>query len=291
MHHAMERKDIVHRLLREGIMVSAQELDTLNAGNIEGFIAGKKNQQSKADLKPALTVTVESHSPKRMDAKGLTQLYLDAFQKLRALLVKKVDAVSINKTKNVFSNVSIIAMVKSKTERGYIVEDETGEMEVVTDQAMDEDDVIAITGMVREGRLFAGEIEYPEIPFNRDIGKLHAKVFLGPSIPADAIADAFLVNGDAMVSPSVVTLSRGDEKATILFCSPGNAAIHQAGTWLKRRQIHSWAPLVLDPIPDVIWVHAAERGSSLHKGVLVVSPGPGALVDMETKEVQFLGAV
>jgi len=329
----MDRKDIVRKLLEAGLMVSPHELDRLHEDNIDDFIARKKGRapeekserkehgepgkdaaedepaakeaQAKSETeKPVLGISIISHEPKRMGAKDFTELYRRMFQQLRSLLAKKVDAVSINKTKNVFSSVSIIGMVQSRTERGYIVEDETGSMEVVTDQTMDEDDIVGISGMVREGRLFAGEIEYPDIPFNREIGKLDATVFVGKSMPSNVEADAFLVSGKAegkaiaVRNPSSITLSRGQEKATALFYRPEpGTPLHHAGAWLKRRHLpSSWkgvrsagSCLVLDPAPDVIWVDVDEKGSSLHKGVLVVSPGAsGALVNLETKEVEFL---
>jgi hypothetical protein len=325
----MDKKELVRKLLRKGIMVTPDDLERLNEENLEEFVRnrgfkkthangpetqeagdGEKSGADQSEAGTGLRISVARAEAKpRISTQDFVSFYRERFQTLRGLLAKRVDAVSINKTRNVFSNLSVIGMVKEKTGRGFIIEDETGEIEAVTDQELGEDDVVGVTGLVKEGRLFAGEITFPDLPFNRDIGKLAGvRIFIGRSLPKDAEADAFFIAGKAeserkdvtsgLSSPSAIVLVRENERVAMLYFMPGpGAGLHQAGEWLKKRHLplgredvlgpmdHS----VLDPVPDIIWLDLEEKGSSLHKGVLVVSPGPGgALVDLESKEVEFV---
>jgi len=310
----MDKKEILRRLLKEGVMPRPEDLEKLDEITIEDFIKSKISPKHPTPEKipnesvPEISVSVRpvEKNPK-LSTQDFTAFYRDRFQRIRDLLIKKVDAISINKTKNVFSTTSVIGMVKEKTGLGFVLEDETGEIEMVTDQNLEEDDVVAVTGAIKEGRLFSADVIYPGIPFNRTTGKLnHVKAFLGNAMPENKTEDVFLIPSNSIkdektvsgfLSPIFFDIIKGKSKITLLYYKPaGTTKIKTVEEWLKRRYIPTSRedvpgptdPLVLEPIPDVIWLDTEEKERCLHRGALVVTTGPnGVTVDLEKKEAEF----
>lgn len=301
----MDKKTILRRLLEEGVMARPEDLERLDESNIDEYIKQKGMlPQENLPETPSLQITaIEVCSQPKLSVSDLASFYMDRLQRLKKLF-PKIDAVSINKTKGTFSNVSVIGMVRQKTSRGYLIEDETGDVELVTDQELADDDVVGVTGQAKEGMLFASNITYPGLAFNRHLGRIQkTKIFMGNNYPEDVKVDDYLVcekkeakaRFSGFSEPCTFKIAKGNEEFTILYI-PFASSLQEATTWLNKRYVPTEPKnvpgpvdmLAMNNIPDLIWMGFHEKSSIVHKGVIIAGTGDGFILDLETREIRYV---
>jgi protein tyrosine phosphatase (PTP) superfamily phosphohydrolase (DUF442 family) len=310
----MDRKEIVKKLIEMGIIPTPEIIEKVNKKGFDALIKESiKGEKKKQPTEEQIEVNIrETQKKKKLSPKDFASLYKDRYEKIQKILSEKIDVVSINKIKNVFSEISIIGMVIEKTLNGFLVEDLTGKIEVVSTADVSEDDVIGIKGHVRENKLFANEIVYPDIPFNREIGKMKAFAFLVEKptsgdienirnsniiVTSHEISDAPIdVKNKVIIknisNPAFIEMKRGKEKIGLLVYKPHkDIKPEQAIAILKKRcfpidKEQIWSVNTINTVPDIFWIITSAKETKIYKGILLIF-SPRAMVNLETKEVEF----
>jgi len=263
----MKKEEIVKKLLDRGLMLSPETISSITDDNIDQYIDEKEDE-----LKISMREVKEN---KKLTVQDFVEYYNSRFNGLKNILLKKVDAISINKLKKVYSDVSIIGMVKEMTSKGFVIEDPTGSIEAVSDKEVNTDDVIGIKGSVRENKIFVKELSYPDIPLNREVNKEGVKLEL---------KDKKLKINEKTVAikqnPAWIEIINGKNKTIVLvYGPPEDMEIKKAVEFLKKRhlcpdrkQIKSKEDVFLiDPVPDIFYFIVKEKGKYIYKGVTIIS--------------------
>ena len=132
----------------------------------------KSNRSATAwvSAKPRkLSVRIQRpNSLKRLTPDDFRSYYTNRYNSLRDILLKKMDIVSINKLGGSQTGASVIGMVRERVAGGFMLEDTTGEVEVLSKDRVDEDDVLGVVGDVREGRLVQTQMIWPDVPLTKE---------------------------------------------------------------------------------------------------------------------------
>ena len=271
-----------------------------------------RGEETRSDLRPQkptqklterskqnLVVEVKKFQTKdKLEPQDFAQFYNHKYKGLQQLLLKKVNAVSISKAKGLFSDVSVIGMVRELTPKGFVVEDPTGEIEVISRDKIPADDVIGIKGFVREAKLFPNEFVWPDIPLSREINKIEGATILFAPKPANISGVDVVITENQYPNPAWLTISTEDKKIQVLVFKPENEfTLKRAVAWLKKRHLSHKKehipgpedPYILAPVPDIIWFPGRQEETFVYKGVTMVSTSERfAKVDLGTMKVEFI---
>ena len=278
----MEKKDIVSKFMKAGLLIQPQLLDSIEAGNIDSMIKDMKARGvvfvTEDDLERKARFAIkEFQQPKALKPADLAGAYIARYNALRGLLAKKVDAVSISNASS-RGEVTVIAMVRELLPGGFVAEDLTGELEVSSSFDVARDDVVGVKGVVREGKLYASEVLMPEAPIQKP-NRLDADVSL--SLAGSGGSIGFGSESRSFSFPAMITLSKGIK---ILAYKPA-APIEQKDvvSMLRKRSIDAayGESSVIEPVPDIFWVAQEPEWRQGHKGVLLIS-GKAVNVNLQT---------
>ena len=295
----MTPEETVRKLTSRGIMVSPELAESIRSGK---FDESEFDMETAAPVrgKAKLSVIVhKAHPQSTMTPQNYLTYYNNRFSTLSSILLGKMKAISINKVNDNLTDVSVIGMVREKTQSGFILEDQTGEIEVVGQEAVEEDDVLGVTGGVREGKLLRSSVIWPDVPLThqpnliRDMTLLLAGAY-APSM--DPLVKEFslvvtpgnpesfpdkhkrkLISG--LTNPCRITVRRGGEEFLIMFYRPPESITPKdALTLLRKRHLSpdkkevacTDDPFMIDPVPDILWIVGPESSVQRYKGVTVL---------------------
>ncbi|MBI4181507.1 MAG: hypothetical protein HY520_00875 [Candidatus Aenigmarchaeota archaeon] len=272
----MDKKAAVERLLARGVLVTPEVLSQLTEDQVEQ-VGGEGAVVTAVPAGPVVELPAEQASLTVADVVGF---YREKYDRLRDLLLQRVEPISVSHTGKVFQAVALILMVREAALQGFVGEDPTGTVEVVCKDRPEPKDVVGVRGYMREGKVVASELVWPDVPLPK--GGKRGVVELGPAgvrvgrWPAVAVARA----------PARVRAA----DLEILACR-GEGPPEE---WLRKRCLPgppraTANPYVLTRVPDVLWVQGREEGSKIYKGVMIVQTreGQGARVDLEQGSVVF----
>lgn len=351
----MDKRDIVKKFMEKGVLLSPEELKNIDNGNYKSILKkhlGEEEPEENENLpdeepfvknKEAHTIEKEREPPKqnieqkkeehlnieikhfpkkeKMEVKDFIDYYNMKYVGLRDILMKKLNAVSINKSKDLISTVSVIGMVKEKAQNGFIIEDQTGSIETISKSEPQTGDVIAVTGTVRENKIFEKEITYPDVPLTFKPRSINGTLFLlkddtNKDVKFDELSESsaaviilkktklkhnFLRSG--IQNPSIIKFNKGKNEVLLFAYEPTEPLNQeQATSLLKKRHMSPVRkeirfdakigdPFLLEPIPEIIWLIGGENSEFVknYKGVTIISTGnKAARIDLETKKVEFI---
>jgi hypothetical protein len=238
--------------------------------------------------------------PTRMSAQDFISYYNFRFGGLRDMILKKLPAVSINKAGSGFSEVSVIGMVREKRNTGFVLEDATGEIEVVGAAEVEPDDVVGITGHIKEGRMFPKEIVWPDVPLDNKPGNIpglnillsggiddgmkgalddFGVVFLNGEPPSDLGEETSRKIIHGFPDPCHATIKKDASEFRVLIHSPRlPVAPERCREMLRKRHLFpdrkdistKEDPFIVDPIPDLFWVISGSQHVERYKGVTII---------------------
>jgi len=280
----MNKKQILSMFLKEGVLVPPDLLVKINEDNYEEILKSLKGEGTSGK-ETKKTFKTEKRR-KESSVKDLLDHYSRKYEFLKGVLLKKVNAVSINKGKKIFSKTSIIGRVKERTARGFVVEDVTGETEVVTDKkGILEGDVIGLKGWFKEGGFLPDEFVWPDIPLEN---KAELPDFLLTKRLTEKIMErgekgVFLVNIDSSEkekqNPSRINISHGEKNFLVLVFKPDEEISDQDfPKILKRMELPHredggiYTSYLIENVPDVIWfIENRKNWTKNYKGLVMVS--------------------
>lgn len=296
----MDKKTTISRFLKEGFLLSPAAAEAMTTENIPSVLAAAKASPGLIiPPPPSLTVAVRSPpQPTTISPAALIGQYTTVYTTLRGILALKLSAVSIANIPAAHGPVAAIGMVRESTSQGFLLEDTTGQIPVVSRKHPDNGDVIGVAGLVREGQLFEQEIHYPDITVFRERAAIHQTVVLSTTSEQGelVITPTQLRHGDAITTlPNPATITISDQTATItILISAAPATLTDAIRYLKKRHLLPPSSLfptptlsLIDPVPDLFWVVSPHPFQGIYKGVTIVSLGSTtkATVDLRTMAV------
>ncbi|MCK4496590.1 MAG: hypothetical protein KAU24_00220 [Candidatus Aenigmarchaeota archaeon] len=320
------KEEIVRKALEAGILLTPGLLETLNEEKLEEMIKEAKQKdktvltERERPTKSRLIIKVKRVVPKaKLKPEDFTRYYNNKYEGIKKLLLKKLDAVSINKVGESYDEISIIGMVKEPTPRGFVLEDPTGEIEVISNKEPEADDVIGVKGTSREGKLIEKEIISPDIPLDYRSKKIkNLSLLLTTSLTDKAMALTQATNftlipklGDEnlnekekeqvitdFTNPTWITISTPEDEMNILVYSPGEEIEQkQVIDYLRKRHLSPKRNKILgpddyffiEPVPDILWLISPKKFLENYKGVTIISfeAPDAARVNLGTREVEF----
>lgn len=319
----MDRQAMVRDLTRRGILVTPEMLESGGPDALQALPGGNfpdPGGRSRARL--SVSVLRPQHLS-HMSADDFISHYNARYEGLREILLKGMRAVSISNASGSASDVSVIGMVRERNQRGFILEDATGEIPVISSDDVSEDDVIGVRGMVREGQLFQSELIWPEIPDSREPCTIPGLSLLlsyrldeGMWAEAHGTGLVFVpqrpglkLSGDEerrlvtdLPNPCHATIKQGDREFRLLIYRPSGPVSRQdALDMLRRRHLSPERgeistrsdPYIMEPAPDLLWIVSGERLIERHRGVNLIMTGEDDVVryDAETGEAAFAGGL
>ncbi len=305
------KEQIVKRFLMEGVLLAPETLERISESNLENAI-GEAVQSgaivfSFQDEKPDAVVEVRKLQKKlKLQPQDFAKHYNARFEGLRDMLQKKMEGVvSVANAKKSGSTISTIGMVREQTQRGFLIEDMTGSAEVISKtEDVNIDDVIGVKAAVKEEKLFAEEIMWPDISMSHKHSRPAMEIILAEK---DGHEGEFVITPDAIYTdkkktslpnPGWITITKGGANVTVLVYRPDKPASQkEVLTWLKKRHLcpdknhirGTDDPFLIEPIPDLVWIVSDEQWTEIYKTVVVISSDGKipADVDLATGKVEF----
>ena len=318
------KQHILEQFLKEGVLLSPDALEKITEANAEQMLERARSsrslvfsmqetmegrrQETPSGQQPEHSLEVRKVQRKqKLSAQDFAKYYNARFEGLRGMLLRKMDGVmSVSNARKSASQVTTIGMMRETTPRGFIIEDTTGWAEVIT-KAEDvvPDDVIAVKGAVKEEKIFAEELVWPDISMSHKHSRPDIDIILSEKdghkgmavITPEAVFDLF-GKKHSLPNPGWVTITKDGTAVTILVYRPGKPATQKEVLgWLKRRHLFpsreqirgTEDPFLIEPIPDVVWIVQAEKFKESYKGVIIVSSDgkEPAKVNLEAGDVEF----
>jgi len=318
----MDKKQIVRSFVEKGILLSPELVGSINQENREMAMQIAKSSggtvftSMEGQKQENISVKIKAHrQKKKLGVQDFVKYYNNKYESIKKVLSKKMDAVSISNATQSFSEVSVIGMVRELLPKGFVLEDPTGELSVAPaggNEQVAVDDVIGVTGSVREGKLFAKNIIFPDVPLNNKPGQLAARIIMATD--CEKLGDKpsgfdFVVcpghhksSGKNIITgfgnPGWITMLRGKDKLEILVFSPDETIDPQhAIMLLKKRHLSPKRGMVVSPedlfvidkVPAVFWIVQKDAWNGNYKGVNIVSCGQGSFaeIDLLSKETKI----
>jgi hypothetical protein len=292
----LERKRIIRTFLERGILLSPEELAKINENNYTEFLEKHEKKGRPEPGKEKSKTTVTSGKPaEKITVDDFIKNHTENYEFLKGILLKKTDAVSINKGRKIFHEVSIIGRAKEVAEREFILEDVTGETRVVPDrkEPVSEGDVIALVGFFKENSFFPKSILWPDIPLDKTPEKIEGIKIVLSSKPIEDKDRLVINHDDGLPNPRQVSLERNGKNMTILLFRPAEKINDQNATKiLKSRAIGKDATPgnIIRQVPAVFWVvDNDENWTRNYRGVVIISTDRESFAEYDTSsnEVVF----
>lgn len=319
----MDKKGIIERAFNEGLLISPEALDMINEENLEEVIRIAKKNKTKnirnldflknpnkggKETEQEIKINIKEPQEKRkLSPKDFVDFYNKKFENIKGILSKKTQAVSISNTKKSFSDVSVIGMIREINPQGFILEDLTGEIPVMSKEAnLEEDDVIAVKGFVREGKIINGSIVFPDIPLNREIIKINANIvltqkrtntksgFVFSTVDQQKGKNVYILEKNL----TRIEIRKNSKKITVvMFEFPKEIGPEEATLWLKKRYLPDNKRItspqnnhILTEAPDILWINSLSKWTKNYKGTLIISTtrNDTVRINLENKQIEFI---
>ncbi|MEE9323318.1 MAG: hypothetical protein V3U72_02110 [Candidatus Aenigmarchaeota archaeon] len=289
----MNKKETIGLFLKRGILLSPEELEKINEENYMQVLESKSGEKKDEG-------SVVSRPQKgKISSEEFIKKHNMKFEFLRETLLRKIEAVSINKGRKVFSEVAIIGRVKDITERGFVVEDVTGETETVTEkEEIKVGDVLGMKGFFKENLFFPKQIIWPDVPLENNPKPLGTEITLTTKVKENT--NGIVVCPNAKESENTITgfdklgmiktSKEGREIRIVAYSPEKEINEEEAVRILKKRLIpEAWVvDNLMKEIPDIFWLFNNKRNwTRNYKGVIIISSDESSFAECGLEEIRF----
>jgi hypothetical protein len=289
----MEKKDILELFLKNGILLSPEEFEATDEKNYMQLLERRSGEKKDSE------VAVFRPKTGKISCEQFIKICSSKFEFLKDEILKKTEAVSINKGKRVFSEATIIGRVKEMTSNGFILEDITGETEVVSEgKDIHISDILGLKGFFRENKFFPNQVIWPDIPLDNSPERSGAGVTLTTKVKEDM--SGVIVCPDSEKTANVITgfgrfgvikVSKQHVKSVIIAYSPPNEVSEDAAVKILKKRVIPEKDIVenmITEIPGILWLFNNGRNwTKNYRGVLVISSDSGSFAEYDGGEVVF----
>jgi hypothetical protein len=289
----MDKKEILELFLKNGILLSPEEFEAIDEKNYMQMLRKGLGEKSGSET----TVTIPRTG--KMTCDQFIRMSNGRFESLREEILKKTEAVSINKGKKVFSEATIIGRVKEATPKGFILEDITGETEVVNENKdINVGDVLGMKGFFRENRFFPNQTVWPDIPLDNNPRLPGIRMSLTTKVKE--YMSGIIICPDAGKADNVITgfgrlgtikISKHDARITILAYSQADEMDEEAAVRMLKKRVVPDERVVenlIVEIPGILWIFNNKRNwIKNYRGVLIISSDGESFAEYDGCEVIF----
>lgn len=287
----MEKKEIVQKFFEEGVLLSPTTLDKMNEEAIQEII--NNNPPLIITALPETTAPTITYPEKKktLTVQDIATFYQRKYEGIKKLLLPKLSPVSISNAATP-GEVALIGLVGEHTPSGFIAEDPTGRIEVVTTKKLQLGDVVGITGQAREGRIMEKDVVYPDIPLPKEVKRIKATLLLTHKKLAEQGTQlVYGVSEGRDIIPILGSPAKLSLQGTEILIFEGEGIPQE---WLMRRCLPERATssedfCLIEKVPDIFWFISTENKTESYKGVTIVQTDKQsfARVNMFTREVEF----
>ncbi len=283
----MNKQQLVTKFLESGLLLTPKTLeDFSDKEDINSIINSVKStnitliKPNQTQTKPTLSYKINHQTHKqKLTTKDYTEYYNKKFNVIKNILTSKIDAVSINNLQKE-KEACIIGMIVDKINKGYLIEDQTRQVEIISDQQLQKNSVLGFKGVLKE-KFFANEVIYPDIPLNKQTKKTPEITLTTKQIETTRLTispnskekkENIISNFDL---PAQISINL-DQEIKILVDKPELKVTKiQATQTLKQRFLpETNTPNqnnIIEEVPDIFWIIQQEEWKENYKGVLIVS--------------------
>lgn len=285
----MNKREMLGRLLKKGVLLTPDEFGNLTPKNYTSFIekrgreTGTAEGKSEAYKKESPINAVKSQV--KLSSLDAVNAHKNGFIFLSGVLAKKLDAVSIDKAKKVFSEVSVIGRVKSKSGSGFVLEDVTGEAEVIfDDKNVEEGDVIGLKGFFRGNNFLPSVLIWPDMPLQNPNPRVEGKLILSGSSKD---------NGNVLIpcERKGEVWMKTHEGIPILCYRPENKIDESGAVKILRGRVingQKMSPFFLKEVPKIFWIPGnIKNWAKNYKGIIIISTEEKSRAVCSEEEVYF----
>ncbi len=287
----MNKKDIIIIFLKEGILLSPEETNSINEENYKEILENKtkeipKKQETKKTIKQTKNKEVKKENVS-VTSSDFVKSYKKRYDMLKEMLLKKIDAVSIDKGKRVFSEVNIVGRVKETNGSFFVLEDITGETEIMhNSNEVSVGDVLGVSGNFRESKFNPKQIIWPDVPLEKTPQPLNHKIILTTvkKESDDITVYASIRQGE------MLTEKYNDNIFVTSYFPTIKISEEDAVKIMKRRMIPEKFSLnvIVDKIPHILWIMNNDNNwTKNYKGVVIISSDENSYVVYDGKEAVF----
>jgi hypothetical protein len=291
----MDKKETLREFLKHGVMPSPEDLERVNENNYEQIlhsyidqpptteipkqvqvVAESLKEESKPDSSVSVSV-IRPEKKKRASVYDFTNMYKKRYEILRDIILKKTQAISINKVPSVSSEICVIGVVKETGERSFVIEDTTGSIEVVAEtSSIETDDIIGVKGIPRDGKLIPKEIVFPDISLANKPATANVDIILNQDKEHRAVTAA---QNKAVMTADIewILIKSGDQETLLLFYGEQKTMNKNEATLLLRKRslpykIDRIQETTIEQAPNIFWLASNDANwKENYKGVVIIS--------------------
>ena len=292
----MNKREIIDFFLKRGVLLSPEELEGTNKENYMKILEKKRGKQKD---EKGEDFVVEEPKKGKISAEDFIKTYNKKFEFLKEKLLKKTEAVSINKGKKIFSKVTIIGRVKETTPKGFVLEDVTGETEVVEEKEKpNTGDVLGAKGFFKENSFFPEQIIWPDIPLDNNPDTIKKPLTLTTKVKENM--NGLIICPKAEGKDSVITgfdglgkikISNEGKEIIVLAYSPGERFDEEEAVKVLKRRIVPEDEILdnlITEIPDIFWLFDNEKNwTRNYRGVIIISTSKSSFAEYEKGNIKF----
>lgn len=222
------------------------------------------------------------------------------FEFLREAILRKTEATSINKGKRISSEVTVIGRVRDFTKQGFVLEDVTGEADVVSENNnIRLGDVLGVRGFFKENNFLPNQTIWPDIPLENSPSPAHMRLVLTTKVRDEGMPGVIvcpetdrscnIITGFGRVGNITITKD-GSDVTIIAYSSQTETKEDDAVRILKKRLIpdESIIDNLISGIPNIFWLFNNGRNwSKNYRGVLIISTDNESFAEYDGEEVGF----
>ncbi len=283
----MKKQELVTKFLESGLLLTPKILDGFSEqDDINTIIASAQSKNTtiiksnQTTQKPTLSYKIKHQTQKqKLKTSDFIEYYNKKFEIIKNILTSKVDAMSINNLQKE-KKACVIGIVADKTSKGYLIEDQTKQIEVVFDQQLQKNSVLGFKGVLKE-KLFVDEVIYPDIPLNKQTKKPPEMTLTTHQIEPTKLTISPNIKGknENLISnfslPAQLSITLNQETKLLIDKPEIKTTKIQAIQALKLRFLpETNTPNqnnIIEEVPDVFWIIQPEEWKENYKGVLIVS--------------------
>ncbi|MBN2101833.1 MAG: hypothetical protein JW716_03105 [Candidatus Aenigmarchaeota archaeon] len=279
-------KDFLEEKLREKRGLTNNGNVALSKGGAErgtttpGDHIKPKQPEEGSDIEIKVLGELKEIDKKKINVMDIVSVYNKKYNEVRDILSERTTSLSINKTENNKDRVSVIGIISQKTDNGLTIEDETGALNVIYsgNGDIENDDVVAVSGLIKNNSMFAEDVILPDIPLDNIQKIISAEISFDFSK-----SDSIDIEGKKIKvkNASLFSVRKGKEEMKILFYRTNDRLDKgKLINFLRKRSIRTEENtipsfLIIKEVPDLFVVSSAagEKTRTNYKSVTIISTG------------------
>ncbi len=288
--------NILQEIMKEGALIEPKAAEKISGmreaeqAEVLERVRKEKPLVIGADFFQNIVEVAEAGETKKFSVQESVARLNSYFSALQSVFEKKNRAVSIINASGNSGSASVIGLVKNILPDGFVLEDQTGEIKIISKIQAEEDDVIMVSGRVYGKSIYADSVEFPEVlekPERKSPKKCEI-VFGRISEGADY---SITFGGEFSIGKKSLVVGKNPAMLKInnisVLINPAIAKIPPLQI-LKKRRLPGRLFAIAEA-PDIFLTRSSENFSGNYKGtgVVAIDEKSVARINLKTREVEI----